>query len=254
MARAKSEFLKAFGTAFEIFKAISDAVRAKDGSDDDLRRLISDSSLAEQVAGVIIGSEFDIAKLLPVPVESFDETDIDSNVKEAWCKLANELDYKGPILWQVPAGFTLKQHAPKAGPCYEDFQYLQDWKFADKPTAKSLVFWIPRVVEGSTNKTYAEQIIHLSDLRKSLKLSEHHLSSLGSVSLNAALILAHFKRTGEKVPLDQCWVRTDIRNGDEHRLSFGSFDENGLFCNDFWDYERDSDLGVFPLGVETLGN
>jgi len=37
MARKKSEFLSAFGTAFEIWKAIIEAVTARGGTDDDLR-------------------------------------------------------------------------------------------------------------------------------------------------------------------------------------------------------------------------
>lgn len=55
MARAKSEFLSSFGTAFEVFKAMSDAVLAMGGDDNDLRRLLSDSSLGKQVAEVIMG-------------------------------------------------------------------------------------------------------------------------------------------------------------------------------------------------------
>lgn len=58
MARAKkSEFLSSFGTAFQAFKAITDAVLAQGGSDDDLRRLISKPSLAQQVAAIIMDKE-----------------------------------------------------------------------------------------------------------------------------------------------------------------------------------------------------
>src|SRR3989344_1562887 len=56
MARKpKSEFLSGAGTAYEILKAISDAVRGKGGDDDDLRRLLSDKDLAREVASVIVG-------------------------------------------------------------------------------------------------------------------------------------------------------------------------------------------------------
>jgi hypothetical protein len=43
------------------------------------------------------------------------------------------------VLWQVKAGFTLKKHAPLAGPCHEKFSYPQDWDLRnDEPTADLL--------------------------------------------------------------------------------------------------------------------
>lgn len=54
MARKKSEFLGALGVAFEIFKAIADAVIARGGGDDDLRRVVSDKGLAGKIAEVIM--------------------------------------------------------------------------------------------------------------------------------------------------------------------------------------------------------
>lgn len=57
MSRPKSEFLKAFGTSFEIFKAVADAVIGQGGSDDDLRRLLSDRVLRFKVAQLIVGEK-----------------------------------------------------------------------------------------------------------------------------------------------------------------------------------------------------
>lgn len=57
MARTKSEFLKSFGTAFEVFKAITDEVTNRGGTDDDLRRVLSDSSLRKQVAELIVNGQ-----------------------------------------------------------------------------------------------------------------------------------------------------------------------------------------------------
>lgn len=162
--------------------------------------------------------------------------------------LAAELGYTGPVAWRVKAGFTVKQHAPLAGPCYERFEY---WSFRDEPTKAAIVFWVPRIIPDSTAKTVDEQRTLLSEVRTRLELPEHHLSGFGSVALVIALILAHFKRTGERVPLQQLSVRTDTRHSDGNRLDLGFFVETGLRC-DRWCFDVDGsgDLGVFALGVE----
>ena len=170
-----------------------------------------------------------------------------------WRKLAAELAYTGPVVWRVKEGFTLKAHAPKAGPCYENFQYLQDWDIQnDEPTKDSLAFWVPRLVTGSKSKNVEEQIAILAELRQRFGLPEHHLASFGSASLDSGLILAHFKRTGERIPLNGEWTRTDSLNADGSRLDLGDFDAGGLSCDDWrWgDGKRDPSIGCFPLGVE----
>lgn len=156
-----------------------------------------------------------------------------------------------PLCYHVRAGFTLKKHAPQAGLCFKNFQYLQDWNFQDKPTADSLVFWVPRLLKGSTSKTVDEQIQLLSELRQRLVFPEHHLSNFGEASLVAGLILAHFKATGERLPLEGQCTRTDTCRAVGNRLVLGSFDENGLHCDSWdWGVGQRGDLGVFALGVE----
>jgi hypothetical protein len=135
-----------------------------------------------------------------------------------------------PVCYSVRAGFTLKKHAPKLGNCKESFQYLQNWNFSDEPTKDCLVFWVPRVINGSTSKTKDKQIKLLADLRTKLKLPAHHMSGFGSIALAAGLILAHFKATGERIPLNQYWVRTDTCGADGVRLDLGGFDAAGLGC------------------------
>jgi hypothetical protein len=170
-------------------------------------------------------------------------------------QLATELGYPGPVAWKVRAGVTLKQHEYKAGPCYKQFEYLQDWQLnGDEPTSESIVFWIPRLVSGSTSKRLDEQMELLTSLRKRFKLPAHHLSTLGSAALIAGLILAHFKRIGERVPINNYWVRTDTCGTGGSRLCLGGFDETGLGCGGWgFDEECNGDLGVFALGVEELG-
>ena len=167
-----------------------------------------------------------------------------------WRKLASDLGYTGPIAWQAKAGFTLKQHAPKAGLCYEDFQYLQDWNFEDTPTQDTMVFWIPRLAPDSTSKTAGEQLARLAELRKEYNMPEGHLTDFGSAALMAGLILAEFKRSGNRVPANLEYVRTSTRRADGGRLRLGDFDGGGLVCDDYWwDVRRVRSLGAFLLGV-----
>jgi len=161
------------------------------------------------------------------------------------------LNYGGPVAWRVRAGFTLKQHAPKAGPCFQNFQNLRNWNFVDEPTKDAVVFWIPRLVPESTSKNVSELMVLLADLRREFGLPETHLVNFGCSALLSALILAHFKAMEERVPLNCLWARTDTCNSDGGRLRLGYFDEVGLYCDLWlWDDVRHSRLVVFALGVE----
>lgn len=54
MARRKGQFLSGLGTMFEIWKALVEAVIAKGGTDDDMRRIISDRGLAGKIANLVV--------------------------------------------------------------------------------------------------------------------------------------------------------------------------------------------------------
>lgn len=56
MARQKSEFLKGWGKAFEVFKAIVDSVLALGGGDADLERVLTDKTLRTEIAKLIVGT------------------------------------------------------------------------------------------------------------------------------------------------------------------------------------------------------
>mgnify|MGYP001616633610 CR=1 FL=1 len=159
------------------------------------------------------------------------------------------------VCYRVRAGFTLKTHAPKFGPCYDQFKYLQGWDFPDEPTKECLVFWIPRLVPNSISKTHNEQLQFLGEIRQRMDLPKHHMVNFGKVAMDAGLIFAHYKATGERVPFDCYWIRTDTCSTDGDRLGLGDFDGDGLHCDD-WDFDggRNDDLGVFVLGVEELGS
>jgi len=155
-----------------------------------------------------------------------------------------------PLCYRVINGYTLKHHAPKAGPCRENFQYLQNWDFTDEPTVDCLVFWIPRLLPESTGKNVDEQRAHLAEFRNRLELPSHHCSSFGNVALLSGLTLAHYKATGERVPLNGLWTRTDICSVDGNRLEL-YWDSGSLYC-DYWDWDggRCDFIGIFALGVE----
>jgi len=160
-----------------------------------------------------------------------------------------------PICFEMHHGFTLKTHAPKLGPCYENYRYLQNWNFPDEATSDGLVFWVPRIVKGGTSKTANKQQELLDILHDKLELPAHHMNGFGQVGMVAGLILAHFKATGERIPLNGYWVRTDTCRADGSRLYLGKFDDAGLHCSG-WDYDGSAygNVGVFALGVEALGS
>jgi hypothetical protein len=64
MARPKSGFLRGFGKAVEVFKAIADTVLSLGGSDADLERIITDGKLRTQIAQLIMGATTTVSGLL----------------------------------------------------------------------------------------------------------------------------------------------------------------------------------------------
>ncbi|MBI4458019.1 hypothetical protein HY633_03595 [Candidatus Uhrbacteria bacterium] len=172
-----------------------------------------------------------------------------------WRKYATAMSYTGPVAWRIKEGFTLKTHAPKAGPCFDQLNYLKGWSLKnDEPTKNALVFWVPRIAEGSSGKTADEMMTLQAELRKQYKLPKNHCSSFGSIALNFALILAHFKRTGERMPLKYFYAASDTFHEVGYRLFAGDFHEYGLDCS-YWAGRYGSGIvGCFLLGVETLGN
>jgi len=55
--KEKGEFVSSLGVIFEIIKKISDALKSLGGSDDDLRRVLTDSTLAKKLAEVIMSGK-----------------------------------------------------------------------------------------------------------------------------------------------------------------------------------------------------
>ena len=168
-----------------------------------------------------------------------------------WRKLTALMGYTGSVVWLIKQGFTLKKHASLVGPCYKNLQYLQNWNFSDNPTDDCLVFWVPRLAENSTGKNIKEMEAHRAELKKRYELPGDHATTFGSIQLQFALILAHFKRTGKQVPLNCLYMASDTLN-DGPRLIAGDFGGYGLRCGD-WGESSYDDVGFVLLGVEKFG-
>lgn len=57
MARQKSEFVSAVGTAFEMIKLIAEEVYAFNGSDNDLRRILKEPRLRQDIAKLLVSGD-----------------------------------------------------------------------------------------------------------------------------------------------------------------------------------------------------
>jgi hypothetical protein len=171
---------------------------------------------------------------------------------KAWREAATKMDYRGPVCWLVRGGFTLKVDAPKAGPTYDNLKYLQDWPLQnDEPTVDSLVFWIPKLAEGSTGKSYQQMVSHRGFLRDTYNLPANHCQSFGSIALLFALILGYYKLKGDRVTGNFLYAASDTLLVHGDRLIAGYFDRHGLLCNG-WLISANSNIGFFLLGMERL--
>jgi hypothetical protein len=157
-----------------------------------------------------------------------------------------------PVCYRVRSGFTFMDHAMKLGCYYAEMSSGRS--FQDDPTSDGLVFWCPRLLQGSRNRFAYDQSDLLADCRARLELSEHHLSGFGSIALVAGLLLAHRQVTGERVLLcdGDHTVRVDSCYTDGYHMHLGhNLRTDRVFCGD-WDNDGNAfkDRGVFALGVE----
>jgi len=222
-------------------------------TDEEMTALTNAPGKVKEFLAALVQEE--IANTFAVPLsdaEMMDQFPQFADRLAPWRKLAALMGYTGPVVWLVKQGFTLKKHAPLVGPCYENLQYLQGWNFSDDPTDDCLVFWVPRLADNSTGKNIKAMEAHRAELKKRYELPEGHATSFGNIELQFALILAHFKRTGERVPLNFRYAASDTLHAGGHRLIAGSFFDFGLDC-DIWDENGYGFIGFFLLGVEKLG-
>lgn len=178
-----------------------------------------------------------------------------SNLCEAGLKCAvDHFGYHGSPFWTSRASFTLKSHAPMLGSCYKEFQPVQSWDFDDKPTADSLLFCPPRLVPDSLSKSVDKQMDLLAKLREKYGLPAHFFNSFGEPSTLSGILLTNYNQTGERVPLNGLWARTNarLRDGGD-RLALGGFVRVGLGCVHWGWLVASGVVGCLALGVVDLG-
>ncbi|MDO8467243.1 MAG: hypothetical protein Q7S83_03850 [bacterium] len=85
MSQKRSEFLGSFGTAFQVFKALTDEVLGMGGGDADLRRIETDKGLRQKLAQLIVGVQEKAANIFKVIVDySLSLADMIKQVKSDW--------------------------------------------------------------------------------------------------------------------------------------------------------------------------
>lgn len=170
-----------------------------------------------------------------------------------WKCAVDHFGYHGSPFWTSRAGYTLKVHASKLGHCYKEFQPIQNWDFEDKPTTDSVLFCPPRLVPDSLDKSVDKQMALLVKLREKYGLPANFFTSFGEPSTLSGIVLTNHNQTGERVPLNGLWARTNARLRDSgHRLDLGYFYRDGLHCDDWhWDGALGS-IGCLALGVVDL--
>jgi len=182
-----------------------------------------------------------------------------------WRNLAVNCMYAGPIAWRVKAGFRPDNDCmfgyfnPKSKAIH-----FSGRCFTCLPTVDGIYFWIPRLIRDCFNKTYTEQTHCLAELAKSYHLPEDHGYGIwpGDLSLVVALVLAHFKRSGDRIPgkgkfarlHTQHTVKDTLSRESYLRISVGDFvRDKKLSCiSKFGDDDRDPDLSCFPVGEGIL--
>jgi hypothetical protein len=145
-------------------------------------------------------------------------------------------------------GATFKQDLPLMGPCWERFHYLQYWDFPDPPTEHCLLSWVPKPLQGGTNKDHVKQYALIAAFKAEAGLPGRYHVSFGSVGHVGGLVLAHFNAYHED-PFGGRLVRTDTCKTGGFRLQLSWFTDS-LNCGQWYsDSNREPDLDVFAVGV-----
>ncbi|MBD3310986.1 MAG: hypothetical protein GF349_00635 [Candidatus Magasanikbacteria bacterium] len=115
------------------------------------------------------------------------------------------------------------------------------------------MFWVPRLAEDSTDTTANSMKQHEEYLWQKHDLPETHCGRFGPVALLFGLILAHLRRTGERVPLNSRFACSNTLDPSGDRFIVGGFEGGyGLQYRLWGDGGRFNDVGFFLLGVDYL--
>ena len=91
------------------------------------------------------------------------------------------------------------------------------------------------------------------ELRTHYNLPENHCDRFGSIALLAALIMAHFKRTGKLALSNNFFVVSDSFDECDWHFFCGFYDPNSIDIEIWPKLNCSSDgIGFFLLGVEEI--
>lgn len=204
-----------------------------------------------------------IIKEFFIPVR--DESDMPRHLAEKannWHCFSEALGYSGPVAWLTKSGFDLIEHAPlvvedENNKLIKRFMNFCDTKFKnDEPTAKSVVFFVPRIIAHRRNAE--ERKARQEYYRNKFNLPSHHLTASGSASLVGGLILAHLVHMDEIIPICEDTAYTDTMIQQDWRVIFQAYyscNSEGyhFVCSAFPDDKhRGHGCGIFPIGIERL--
>lgn len=177
-------------------------------------------------------------------------------VWDAWKDLGESLKYTGPVAWRVKGGFSFQTDFPAiASPFDKSLSNIQQWPLRNnEPTLPSIVFWIPRPLNGDFENTQHRHTL-IEKVRRDHGLPEHHLVSFGSASLISALLLAGAK---EGKLFNYCYSNlwydgfpTDTITETGFRVYIRYFSRrNGYKCLRWPVYSGDDHYGFLPIGIE----
>ncbi len=146
-----------------------------------------------------------------------------SRIVKRWRKMAELFGYGGVIVW------------------------------AKGNSRNRIVFWIPRLVPESTNKSAEEQRKLVSDLGWRQGFPTNYLS-FGDADMLRQLLCGYYESTKERTLGYDSWVRTDTRIVDVDGLMVAlGWGDGTVSCGVYYtEKERYTFLGVFALRVEEL--
>lgn len=212
----------------------------------------------EEAIRLISGNTKEDGQLAGHPYRTAPQSNVSAEAGQAAASLRRfakeEFSWDSEIFYSVKPGFDWQTQAPQIGPCYNNWKSASQWRLKNwTATVTSLVFWLPRLVSESREKTAANQMKLLAANKEKYRLPDWCLNGFGSASYNVLLILEHFHRTGKQVPDNYYWIRSDTLHSDDFCLIFGFFGEDGLLCRGWgWDGVEFGGLGCFPSGVLPL--
>lgn len=254
------------GLLMDIRKTVHDM----GGTDEDLGRLYSDTSRQARVRAIAIAitGALDVARRSHLGItglgetmpedpafQPFMESDLPPQHVQLGCqwRLINQtlgVADNVPVIYLVREGVDFKT-VPSLGPCHNDFRELLAGRLPREQSSRCLVFWVPRLLAGTEIMSYTDQVAEIERCRVQYDLPQHHLSGLREAWLVSGLILSHYEATGECLPHNGWFARTETGDMGIIKWRVGGFKKGGtLQCHPIVGIQAQGDTGAFLIGIE----